>query len=72
MNITGPELLKIARAGRPGVHYRLSVGGDCIAAEMEGEWRRVAGKIIGRDEWFEMGDLLVNGACLPFEPDLTQ
>lgn len=71
MKITGPELLKIARAGRPSVEYRLEIGGASIAAKVDGEWHRVAGKTIFGDEWLEMHECLVNGKRLPFDPDMS-
>ena len=70
MKIGDLELLQKARIGRPEVHYRLDRSRGSIAAEVGGEWHRVACKTI-QGEWFEMGDLLVNGERIPFEPDLA-
>lgn len=71
MKITGTELLARARVGRPNVEYRLDAAHASIAARVGHDWHRVAGKLISRDEWIEMGDLLVNGQRLPFEPDMS-
>lgn len=73
MKITGPELLAIAREGRPNVEYRLDVKGEAIGALVDGEWHRVAVKTIcGPNDWVSLPyELLVNGQKPPFVPDLT-
>tara|TARA_R110000868_G_scaffold184591_1_gene426215 strand:+ start:39 stop:257 length:219 start_codon:yes stop_codon:yes gene_type:complete len=71
MKITGTELLKKAREGRPSVEYRLDARHETIAAKVNGEWRRVAGKLVNGNEWVEMPELLINGKRTPFLPDMA-
>ena len=71
MKTTGHQLLAIARQGRPNVEYRLDKAHGSIAANLNGQWHRVAGKTIRGDEWFALGDLLINGQRIPFDPDLA-
>lgn len=55
---------------RANYEYRIDVARGSIAALKDGEWHRVACKTIA-GEWFEQGDLLIDGKRVPFTADMT-
>ncbi len=75
MQTTGPELLALARKGRPEVRYALHRDGTAIAAWVPSlsRWVVVAGQLIGMGEWASLPyELLVNGQPMHKQTDWNE